>query len=197
MASAAVRSATFSAVFLILVLLVPGLVLADESAPEQNATQASRPAVNGTVGAFGLVGLHLGEALTASGAEGRWFDFGGGAEIGLASSTGRLAGRIRAGYYGVVDIDGAIRHNGVFSAGLSVQVLKDIQRPFGVYALVDMGVSPLVTELRVYVFADVGAGVRYRPAERVELFAEATAFLRFEKTMSAGPLFFFGARFRL
>jgi len=197
MATAAVRPATFSAVFLVLALLFPGLVLADETAPDEAATEAPRPALNGTVGAFGLVGLHLGEALDASGGVGRWFDFGGGAEIGLASSKGRLAGRIRGGYYGVVDADGAIRHNGVFSAGLSVQVLKDIQRPFGVYALVDMGVSPLVTELRVFVFADVGVGVRYRPADRVELFAEGTAFVRFEKTMSAGPLFFLGARFRL
>lgn len=208
MASAAVRPATLSAAFLVLALFVPGLVFADGEATEPGTTEpgttepgaaqaAKKPALNGTIGGFGQIGLHVGEALTSSGEGGRWFDFGGGAEIGLASATGRLGGRIRASYYGVIDIEGEIRHNGVFSAGMSIQLLKDIQRPFGVYALVDVGVSPLVTELRVFVFADVGVGVRYRPVERVELFAEATAFLRFEKTVAAGPLVFLGARFRL
>lgn len=197
MAAAAVRTTSLIALLFALSLLTPALAFADETPAAESPEEESKPAVNGTIGGFGLIGLHLGEALTASGGTGTWFDFGGGAEIGLASRRGRLAGRIRVAYYGVRDQDGELRHNGVLSAGMSIQLLKDIERKFGVYAAVDMGVSPLVTELRVFVFADLGVGLRFRPAERVELFAEATAFFRFEKTMSVGPLVFLGARFRL
>ena len=190
------------ALLLGLVLLMPAFALAEEEpAPDSPATSSDTEpklaSLNGTIGAFGLIGAHFGESLTQGGEAGRWLDFGGGAEIGLASKKGRLAGRIRFAYYGAQDLDAGLRHNGVLSAGLSIQLLKDVQRKFGAYALVDMGVSPLVTELRVFVFADVGAGVRYRPVDRLELFAEVTAFLRFEKTMAAGPLVFLGARFRL
>ena len=117
--------------------------------------------------------------------------------MGLGSQSGRLSGRIRFSYYGTLDEASSIRHHGVLSAGLAVQLLKDTEKKFGAYALVDFGVSPLVTELRVFVFADVGVGVRYRVAERVELFGEVSAFLRFEKEMYAGPLAMLGARFRL
>ena len=170
---------------------------ADETSAPDTAESAPKPAVNGSIGAYGLVGAHFGEALTSAGGVGSWFDFGGGAEIGLASKSGRLAGRIRFAYYGARDEEAVVRHHGVMSAGLSVQLLKDVDKKFGVYALVDMGVSPLVTELRVFVFADVGVGVRYRVADHVELFGEVTAFLRYEKAMYVGPLGLFGARFRL
>lgn len=217
MVAVAARTASIFAFLCALSLLVPALAFAnedasdededdpwededdseDEDGPAEAPSEETKPAVNGTLGGFGLVGLHLGEALTASGGTGTWFDFGGGAEIGLASRRGRLAGRIRVAYYGVLDQDGGLRHNGVLSAGMSVQLLKDIERKFGVYVAVDMGVSPLVTELRVFVFADLGIGLRFRPVDRVEIFAETTAFFRFEKTMSVGPLVFLGARFRL
>jgi hypothetical protein len=197
MAVAADRTASILALLCALSLLVPAVAFANEDGPSESPSAESKPAVNGTLGGFGLVGLHLGEALTATGGTGSWFDFGGGAEIGLASRRGRLAGRIRVAYYGVLDQDGGLRHTGVLSAGLSVQMLKDIERKFGVYAVVDMGVSPLVTELRVFVFSDLGIGLRFRPVDRVEIFAETTAFFRFEKTMSVGPLVFLGARFRL
>ena len=175
-----------------------------EEAPAEEAPSEEAPAqeekkapVNGTVGGFGLIGGHFGQALSAEGGAGQWLDFGGGVEVGLASKKGRLAGRVRFAYFGSLQPDATIRNNGVLSAGISIQLLKDVHRKFGAYALLDLGVSPLVTELRVFVFADVGAGVRYRPVERLELFAEVTALLRFEKTIAAGPLAFVGARFRL
>jgi hypothetical protein len=173
---------------------VPGDEAPAEEAPAEEEKTAP---VNGTVGGFGLIGGHFGQALTADGGIGQWFDFGGGVEVGLASKKGRLAGRVRFAYFGSLQPDQTVRNNGVLSAGISVQLLKDVHRKFGAYALLDVGVSPLVTELRVFVFADVGAGVRYRPVERLELFAEVTALLRFEKAISVGPLAFVGARFRL
>ena len=181
---------------------VPSSAVAETEteAPSEDVASETPPApakVNGTLGAYGLVGGHFGEALTSSGGLGQWLDFGGGVEVGLGSGAGRLAGRIRFSYYGTLDEESSVRHHGVLSAGLSVQLLKGTNKKFGAYALVDFGVSPLVTELRVFVFADVGVGVRYRVAERVELFGEVAAYLRFEKEMYAGPLAILGARFRL
>jgi hypothetical protein len=151
----------------------------------------------GGVGGFGLVGLHFGEALREGGGSGRWLDAGGGLEIHLGATSSRMHGRIRAGYNAIIDLDGGTRHTGLVSAGVAVDLMKDISRPFGVYVLADVGVSPLVTHLRVFVIADVGLGVRVRPTERLELFGEVTGQVRFEKSATGGPLVFLGARFNL
>ena len=168
-----------------------------EGEGSQEAPADARGRVDGSIGAVGMFGLYFGEALDAEGGNGRWVDFGGGLEVGLGARSGRLQGRLRIAYQGVADEAGELRHNGIFSAGLAIQLRKDPLAPLGVYVPLDVGVSPLVTELRVFVFAHGGIGVRYQVGDRLELFGEITALLRFEKALSAGPLLTVGARFRL
>ena len=43
----------------------------------------------------------------------------------------------------------------------------DLERRLGLYLFVDMGVSPLVTHMRAFVFGDLGVGLSYRVADRV------------------------------
>ncbi|MEE2828084.1 MAG: hypothetical protein VX498_02760, partial [Myxococcota bacterium] len=159
---------------------------AGEVAGGQEGDESVRARVDGSVGALGMFGLYFGEALDSEGGNGRWVDFGGGLEVGLGARSGRLHGRLRIAYQGVLDEAGEVRHNGIFSAGLGIQLRKDPLAPLGIYLPLDVGVSPLVTELRVFVFAHGGIGVRYQLGDRLELFGELTALLRFEKGLAAG-----------
>lgn len=157
----------------------------------------------GSVGFFDQTGFHFGDALTERGGTGRWMDQGGGAEILLGSKGSRIHGRVRVSYAAIIDLDAgpgddAVQHSGIVSGGVQVELLKAFDdKPVGLYVLADVGVSPLVSHSRAFVFVDVGAGLRFTVDERVSLFAEGTGWLRFEKALGGGPLFFFGARINL
>ncbi len=170
-------------------ILFAALVLGTVAAP--------RSADAGGVGFYNGTGLHVGPPLEGEGT-GVWLDEGGGLELLLGKDGARLHGRLRFAYNAIFDLGEnpttLVRHSAVLSLGARIQLLEDVETPFGVYLAADVGVSPLVTHLRSYFTVNIGPGVRIRPAERLELFAEANFLLRYEKVFAAGPMFFFGAR---
>ncbi len=157
-------------------------------------------AMAGGIGGFNLTGFHFGEALREGGGVGRWLDEGGGVEIVLGSQDSRIKGRIRFAYNAIIDLDlvadgGGVQHAGVFSGGAMVELLPAFdEKKFGLYIAVDVGVSPLVTNGRAFVYLDAGPGVRIDVNERFGLFAEVTGWLRYEKGFYGGPMIFLGAR---
>ena len=174
-----------------LVLLI-GLLLAE-------------PAQAGGFGVFDQDGLPFGASVSEDGGAGRWLDQGGGVEILLGYRKTRLTGRVRLSYAAIIDLaprsehrtDSRVEHAGLVSGGVQVELLKDLDRKLGLYLLADLGVAPLVTHLRAFMFADLGVGLRVRPTEVLELFVEATGMFRFDKAAAGGPLLYFGARFAL
>lgn len=160
-------------------------------------------ALAGGIGGYNMTGFHFGEALREGGGDGRWLDEGGGIELQLGSRTSRIQGRIRFAYNAIIDLDlvadgGGVQHAGIFSGGAQVQLLPDFdEKAFHLYVAVDVGVSPLVTNGRAFVFVDIGPGVRFDVNERFGLFAEVTGWMRYEKGFYGGPMIFLGARVHL
>jgi hypothetical protein len=156
-----------------------------------------RAADAGGIGVYNATGLHVGKALEAEGT-GVWIDEGGGLELLLGRTDGRVHGRLRFAYNAIIDTGEnpttRVRHSAVLALGAKIELLDDLEKPFGFYLGLDVGVSPLVTHLRSYFTFNVGPGVRVRPVERLELFAEVHALLRYEKVFAAGPMLFLGAR---
>jgi hypothetical protein len=170
---------------LLLSLLVPGVASA------------------GSVGFFDQTGFHFGDALRGGGGTGHWLDQGGGVELLLGSKGIRIKGRVRLAYSAIVDLDGdgtaaSVQHSGLVTGGAHVELLPGFEeKVVGLYVLADVGVSPIVSHHRAYVFFDVGAGVRFRANERFSVFVEAAGWVRFEQVVAGGPLFFLGARIEL
>ena len=163
------------------------------------------PAQAGGFGVFNQTGFHFGQALSEGADEGRWMDEGGGVELLIGYRKARLTGRIRLSYAAVIDIaprsdertDSVVEHAGLVSGGVQIELLKDLEKAFGLYIVVDLGVAPLVTHMRAFMFADAGIGLRVRPDEVLELFAEVAGMFRFDKTAAGGPLLYLGARFSI
>jgi hypothetical protein len=167
------------------------------------STLLAAPAVAGGVGVFNQTGFHFGASLSESGdrsgaregGTGAWMDEGGGIELLLGYRKTRLNGRFRLSYAAIIDLDGGVLHAGLVSAGVTVDLLKDLERKVGLYVALDLGVAPLATQLRVFMFADVGVGIRFRPNEIVEVFGELTGLFRYDKSPAGGPMLFLGVRF--
>ncbi len=150
----------------------------------------------GGVGAFDQTGFHFGDALREGGGTGKWMEQGGGVEVVLGKTDGRIAGRLRASYAAIIDLDGGVQHAGLFSVGAHVELL-DLDKKFGLYPLLDLGVSPLVTQIRFFVFADAGIGARYRITDVVSIFGEVTGIVRYDKAFTGGPMLYLGVRFAI
>jgi hypothetical protein len=163
------------------------------------------PAQAGGFGVYDQTGLHFGPSLGESSGAGSWLDQGAGVEVFLGRRDSRFSGRIRLSYAAIIDVgpapDGGggteVLHAGLVSGGVQVELLKQLEKPAGLYLLADLGVSPLVTHMRAFMFADLGIGVRVRPTSVLELFAEVTGMFRYGKTPAGGPLVYLGARFSL
>ncbi len=148
----------------------------------------------GGISLYNGTGFHFGEPLNEGGGDGRWFNEGGGLGVVLGAADSRVMGRVRMAYNAVIDLAGGTRHVALLSAGVQVELLPDPSKRFGLYLVTDMGITPLFTDMRLYLFADVGPGVRFDVHERVSLFAEVCALFRYENSFYAGPQFYFGAR---
>ena len=170
-----------------------------------SALLLAAPASAGGFGVYDQTGVHFGPALSEGGGTRVWLDQGAGVEILLGYRKTRLTGRIRLSYAAVIDLaarstdrsDYRVEHAGMVSGGVQVELLKDLESKVGLYVAADLGVSPLVTHMRAFMFADLGAGLRVRVNDVLALFVEATGMFRFDKTPAGGPLLFLGARFAL
>lgn len=160
-------------------------------------------ALAGGVGFFNGTGFHVGPALSQAGGTGTWIDEGGGVELFLGKRDVRLQGRLRFAYNAVIDVtplpDGIeaknrVRHSATLSIGAKVDLLPDVEKPFGFYIAADIGVAPLVRDLANYFWVDVGPGVRVHVNEVFGLFAELTGVVRYQNAFSGGALLFLGAR---
>jgi hypothetical protein len=149
----------------------------------------------GGISIYNGTGFHFGAPLSEEGGEGRWLNEGGGFGVILGPADSRLLGRMRFAYNAVIDLAGGTRHVALLSAGVQIELLPDVSKRFGVYLATDMGITPLFTDMRLYLFADVGPGVRFDINEKFSLFAEVCALLRYENSFYAGPQFYLGARF--
>ena len=78
---------------------------------------------------------------------------------------------------------------------MQIELLPEPSNRFGLYLATDVGITPLFTDMRLYLFADVGPGVRWDLNPKVSLFAEVCALFRYENSFYAGPQFYLGARF--
>jgi len=149
----------------------------------------------GGVSLYNATGAHFGQPLSEEGGQGQWFNEGGGVGVVLGPADSRLLGRIRFAYNAVIAGAGGVRHVAVFSAGVHIELLPDPSKRFGFYLAADMGITPLFTDMRLYVFADVGPGVRVDLSPKLSLFAEVCALFRYENSFYAGPQLYLGARF--
>jgi len=149
----------------------------------------------GGISIYNGTGFHFGAPLSEEGGEGRWLNEGGGFGVILGPADSRLLGRMRFAYNAIIDLAGGTRHVALFSAGVQIEMLPDVSKRFGLYLATDMGITPLFTDMRLYLFADVGPGVRFDVTEKFSLFAEVCALLRYENSFYAGPQFYLGARF--
>jgi len=148
----------------------------------------------GGISLYNATGFHFGEPLSEEGGQGRWMNEGGGLGVVLGPADSRLLGRLRFAYNAVIDLAGGTRHVAVLSAGVQIELLPDLTKRFGLYLVTDMGITPLFTDMRLYLFADVGPGVRFDLNDRLSLFAEVCALVRYENSFYAGPQFYLGAR---
>ena len=148
----------------------------------------------GGISIYNATGFHFGEPLSEEGGQGRWMNEGGGLGVVLGPADSRLLGRLRFAYNAVIDLAGGTRHVAVLSAGVQIELLPDLTKRFGLYLVTDMGITPLFTDMRLYLFADVGPGVRFDLNDRLSLFAEVCALVRYENSFYAGPQFYLGAR---
>ncbi|MBJ93290.1 MAG: hypothetical protein CMP23_02315 [Rickettsiales bacterium] len=151
----------------------------------------------GGISVLNATGFHFGAPLTEEGGEGRWLNQGGAVGVLLGPAKSRMLGRVRVGYNAVINLDGGVRHVGVLSAGLKIELLPELENRFGLYIATDLGITPLFTDMRLYAFGDVGVGIRFNLNEPFSLFAEVCALIRYEDSFYAGPQFFLGARISL
>ncbi|MCO4769639.1 MAG: hypothetical protein KDA24_06365 [Deltaproteobacteria bacterium] len=161
-------------------------------------------ALAGGIGVFNGTGFHAGAALSEAGGTGTWINEGGGFELFFGKRDFRLHGRLRFGYNAVIDVtplaEGAVAknrvgHSAALSVGAKVELLPDVEKPFGFYIATDVGISPLVLHLRNYFWVNAGPGVRVDINEVFGLFAELTGVLRYENGFTGGAWLYLGARF--
>jgi hypothetical protein len=147
----------------------------------------------GGVGFYDMTGFHLSKSAGAT--VGPFLDQGGGIELFLGRKDFRLEARFRFAYNAIIKPGGPVVHTGTLSAGARVELLTDLARPGGVYLAADIGVSPLVKDFANYFWVQAGPGVRVRPAEHLQLFAELSGFVRFQYGVAGGLLLTLGVRF--
>ena len=161
-------------------------------------------ALAGGVGVFNGTGFHAGPALSEAGGAGTWINEGGGFELFFGKRDFRFHGRLRFFYNAVIDVtplpDGVearnrVGHSGALSVGAKVELLEDVEKPFGFYIATDIGISPLVLHLRNYFWVNAGPGVRVNVNDVFGLFAELTGVLRYENGFTGGAWMYLGARF--
>jgi len=154
------------------------------------------PARAGGLGVFDVTGFHAGiDPADAERGGGAWFDQGGGIELLIGPRRSRIAGRARVFYNYVTPTLGNSNHFGVALFGLEVQLLRDLERPWGLHAHLDAGPGFLAIQHEEFGMADLGVGFHRDLADHVTLFAEISGQIRFRHIVWGGAMLTAGLRF--
>ncbi len=149
----------------------------------------------GGLGVFDVTGFHAGiDPGDAERGGGAWFDQGGGIELLIGPRQSRIAGRARVFYHFVTPTLGNSTHFGVALFGLEVQLLRDLEKPWGLHAHLDLGPGFLAVQHEEFGMADLGVGIHRDLADHLTLFAEISGQLRFRHLVWGGAVLTAGLR---
>jgi len=150
----------------------------------------------GGLGVVNLTGFHAGaDTADREASNGTWLDQSAGFEVMIGSRASRVGGRVRIVYNYVYPAEAHGRHFGVALFGLEVQLLKDLERPFGIHLHWDIGPSFLAYQHEEYGVAMVGVGLHRDLGEHLVLCAELSGQLRFRKRIWGGAVASLALRF--
>jgi len=150
----------------------------------------------GGLGVVDLTGFHIGaDTADPDASQGTWLDQSAGVEVQIGSRASRVGGRVRVLYNYVHPTEAHSRHFGVALFGLEVQLLKDLQRPFGIHLHWDIGPAFLAHQHEEYGLAMVGFGLHRDLGDHVVLCAEVSGQLRFRKRVWGGAVASVALRF--
>ena len=150
----------------------------------------------GGLGVVDLTGFHAGaDPVDADATTGTWLDHSAGLEVHIGSRASRVSGRVRLVYNYVYPAQAHARHFGVALFGLEVQLLKSLDRPFGIHLHWDIGPALLAHQHEEFGLALVGIGFHRDLGERVVLCAEISGQVRFRKRVWGGAVASLALRF--
>jgi hypothetical protein len=149
----------------------------------------------GGIGVLDMTGFHAGVDPADIEGAGTWFDQGGGIELWVGSRASRISGRVRVLYNNVSPAENYAQHFALATFGLEVQLLKNLEAPFGVHVHFDLGPAFLALQHEEFGMADLGVGIHGDLSEHVTLFAEVSGQMRFRRYVWGGAVFTGGVRF--
>ncbi len=156
---------------------------------------AAQPARAGGVGVFDMTGFHAGADLSGQAAEtGRWLDQGVGLEILVGSRASRVRGRVRVMFNAVIPAEEHNRYFGIALFGMEIQLLRNLERPFGVHVLLDLGPAFLAKQHEEYGMAQAGVGIHHDFHPNFGIFAEVSGQIRFRGWVWGGAAATVGVR---
>ena len=158
---------------------------------------APSTAVAGSVGVFSATGFHSGNSLTSEEDSATWLNQGAGIELELGSKNSRVTGRARGFYLGAFGAGGPL-HQGGATFGITVRILPDLEKPFNVYALVDLGGAFAIVDHMEGLYGQIGAGFFHNIGQApMRFFVEAAFELRYRQVVHSGAKVNIGVRFLL
>ncbi len=150
----------------------------------------------GGVGVLDMTGFHAGvDPADLEGGGGTWFDQGGGLELWIGAKASRINGRMRVLYNYVTPAEDYASHFALVTFGLEVQLLNNLESPFGLHMHLDLGPAILALQHEEFGMADLGLGIHGDLSEHVTLFAEVSGQMRFRRYVWGGAVFTGGVRF--
>lgn len=155
----------------------------------------ARPAWAGGVGVFNMTGFHAGADVSGEGAEtGTWLDEGVGLEILVGNRASRVRGRVRGMFNAVVPAEEHDQYFGVALFGMEVQLLRNLERPFGLHVHLDLGPAFLAKQHEEFGMAQVGFGLHHDFHPHLGVFAEVSGQVRFRRWVWGGAALTVGLR---
>ena len=156
---------------------------------------AAQPARAGGLGVFDMTGFHAGADLSGQAAEsGTWLDQGVGLEILVGSRASRVRGRVRVMFNAVLPAEDHNQYFGIALFGMEIQLLRNLDRPFGLHVLLDLGPAFLAKQHEEFGMAGAGLGIHHDFHPRLGLFAEVSAQIRFRRWVWGGAALTVGLR---
>ena len=150
----------------------------------------------GGFGVLDMTGFHTGvDVSDPEGSGGTWLDQGGGVEVMIGARQSRIAGRVRVLYNFVHPAESHQQHYGLALFGFEVQLLGDLERPFGLHVFADLGPAFLAAQHGQFGMADIGVGLHGDLAQHATVLVEVGGQLRFRRHTWGGAVLMAGVRF--